>query len=254
MRSKRKQGGFWWVPVAAAAVSAIGSKLGQDSANETNLQSAREQMAFQERMSNTAYQRAVGDMSAAGLNPMLAYQQGGASSPPGSQARVENAIAPGVASALQAMQMAQGYAQVQQTEAGTEQLQAATKKIQSETMDLNVNTAYRAAELRKLQAEAEFAPSYQLERTLRERHEARKSSAEAEVKSSTIQEAIRRARAEAELTELAIPEMKASAKFWDSDLGAATRWLKPILEFFRGVSSAGSALRGPSGSGIRGMR
>lgn len=66
----------------------------QDSANATNIQLAREarefnasqaktQMEFQERMSSTAYQRAVKDMSAAGINPMLAFSQGGASSPMG---------------------------------------------------------------------------------------------------------------------------------------------------------------------------
>lgn len=59
-------------------------KLGEQ--NYFNASEAQKARDWQERMSNTAYQRAVADMKLAGINPILAFQQGGASTPTGSSA------------------------------------------------------------------------------------------------------------------------------------------------------------------------
>lgn len=84
-----------WGAIVGGATSLAGGVL----TNMGNKKAAQKQMDFQERMSNTSYQRAVADMKLAGINPMLAYMQGGASSPGGASPQIQDALSPAVSSA-----------------------------------------------------------------------------------------------------------------------------------------------------------
>ncbi len=125
---------------AAAALSGGLSVLGGSQRNKAASAQAQRQMDFQERMSNTAHQREVKDLRAAGLNPILSATGGsGASSPGGAQAPIQDVLTPGVNSALTTRRMAQEIQNMKATE-----LQSVTS-AEANSARASLSTAQEAA-------------------------------------------------------------------------------------------------------------
>ncbi|AXL14701.1 DNA pilot protein [Microviridae sp.] len=97
--------------------------------NAANAKIASKQMRFQKIMSDTAYQRSMRDMRLAGLNPILAYQKGGANTPPGAGIPAVNPAANSSAKMLQLAQLRNTDAQTDLANANSAKAAAETRRI-----------------------------------------------------------------------------------------------------------------------------
>jgi hypothetical protein len=112
------------------------------AANAASAEQAANQMNFQERMRDTQYQTAVKDMKSAGLNPMLAYTQGGSGTPSGamgqvSTAQMKNSAAAGI----------QGYQTISMNEADIDLKKATTVGTSAATLKTEADTIKTAADI-----------------------------------------------------------------------------------------------------------
>ena len=119
-----------WVGAISSAHDRFAAQEGARRANKRAVKLAREQMAFQERMSNTAVQRRMEDMKLAGINPILAGRME-ASSPGGQTAPVMSELGAGVSASQAArglaLQFAKNRAEIDNIKAGTAKTRATTE-------------------------------------------------------------------------------------------------------------------------------
>lgn len=115
-------------PMGAAVGMGLGGmfseQAGAEAANAQNIQMMESQMNFQKRMSDTAHQREVADLKAAGLNPILSVNAG-ASSPQGASATMQNTMSGFAASAREIVAMKQ---QMDRQKAETQLMKSQTHK------------------------------------------------------------------------------------------------------------------------------
>lgn len=256
----------------SSAMSAQSQAEAQSDANRANVGMTREQMQFQERMSSTAYQRAVTDMRTAGLNPMLAYSQGGASAPAGASTQVapvvDNPLGAGLsgasAAAAQAVQIGNVVQSTQESKAreasATAEALLNTSNAKQVAMQNSITeSALEFMKTGKIEASRRQQAEDELQRILAENNVldaadiyriiSRKRNLELEQAEQDIQfdkelhhPHLAESRARAKTAELGISEAKASAALYDElgmlvpglkSLGGALGSASSVLNFFR---------------------
>lgn len=199
--------------------------LGTQSANSANVGMSQAQMSFQERMDNTKYQRAVKDLQAAGLNPMMAYGNMSAGTPSGS-------VGPAQQSALSSA--VEGFNRTRGTTADVTSKSVQNKLLEEQVKQANATTSREIATAENLHQQTKTGASQEV------LNAAATAAQVAQSKASTAQAALAAAQAKSVIDDNAKKAMMSNVY----DIGEQiTGWAKDKVQKLNSAISTGVSIK-----------